>query len=333
MRDVSTDYLGLRLRSPFVVAASPLSCDLDTPLLLEDCGAGALVMGSLFEEQIEGDRHYAVRESLAGTRLPHHPHGEEYIERLYHLKERLRIPVIPSLNCQSLGAWTEYARMFEQAGADAIELNHYFLATHEGESPASVDERTIEVVQAVSELVRIPVAVKVSPYHTNLPWFARELVDAGARGLVLFNRFLQPDIDVERMRVRYTIPLSVAADLQLPLTWIAILRHKIDASLAASGGVQRGIDAVKLLAAGADVVQVASALLRHGPTHMLVLCQELETWMDSHSFESVAALRGTMSYGVLGQPDHHERANYVKTLRAWSYARRGAASEPDEGGI
>src|SRR5262245_20089139 len=202
MRDMSTDYLGIRLRSPFAVAASPLSCDLETPLLLEDCGAGALVMGSLFEELIEGDRRYSVREALAGRPLAHHPHGEEYIERLVQLKRRLQIPVIPSLNCYALGRWTEYARMFEQAGADAIELNHYFLATSEAESPQSVDERTLEMVEAVSESVRIPVAIKLGPYHTNLPWFAREITDAGARGLVLFNRFLQPDLDIERMRAR-----------------------------------------------------------------------------------------------------------------------------------
>jgi dihydroorotate dehydrogenase (fumarate) len=313
MSDLSTMYLGIRLKNPLVSAASPLARDLDTPKRLEEAGIAAVVMDSLFEEQ--------VIEDMAALDSPERPftteeesRSAEYLERLYHLKEELSVPVIASLNCDSTGAWVRFAAMFEEAGADALELNIYFMATDTSLTSLEVEKRYIDIIRSVRETVRIPIAVKVTPYFSAFAHVAREFDTAGANGLVLFNRFFQPDIDLNHMKVRPGPVLSTKDNSRLPLRWIAVLSEQLQCSLAASSGVHSSQEVLKLVACGADVAQMATILLQRGPGYVATILRDLEFWLDRHDYASLSALKGTMSYSKVVNSAEFERAHYIYGL-------------------
>jgi dihydroorotate dehydrogenase (fumarate) len=327
--DLSTRYLGLSLPHPFMPGASPLVDDLDMVKRLEDAGAAAIVMHSLFEEQIR-------REQIA-TFLHTESHGESYAEALYYfprpsafalgpeeylrhlarVKAAVAVPVIASLNGSTLGGWLEYARAMEQAGADALELNVYAVPSDPAASALEIEDRTLEMLRTVKSSVTLPVAVKLSPYYTSLPHFARRLDEAGANGLVLFNRFYQPDIDPENLEMERRLVLSNPSELPLRLQWLALLRGSVKASLAVTGGVQAARDGVKALMAGADVVQLVSALLRNGPEYLKRVRQETITWLQDHEYESLGQLRGSMSLESCPDASVYQRANYMLLLQSW----------------
>jgi dihydroorotate dehydrogenase (fumarate) len=327
--DLRTTYLGLELPHPFMPGASPLVDDLDTVKRLEDAGAAAIVMHSLFEEQIR-------REQVA-TFLHTERHGESYAEALYYfprpeaftlgpeeylaqlarIKGTVRVPVIASLNGTSLGGWLTYARDMEQAGADALELNVYAVPSSPEESAVDIEGRTLEMLRALKAKVRIPVAVKLSPFYTSLPHFAHRLQMAGVDGLVLFNRFYQPDIDPENLSLNRDLHLSTSAELPLRLQWLGFLRDVARCSLAVTGGVHDGRDAVKAVMAGADAVQMVSALLRHGPSYLRRVRDEMIAWMHEHEYTSLAQMKGSMSRTSCPDPSVYERANYMLMLQSW----------------
>jgi dihydroorotate dehydrogenase (fumarate) len=329
MTDLKTTYLGLELENPIVPSASPLSRSVDSACRLEEAGAAALVMESLFEEQILQEQQELYAATTRGTEsfaesltyFPEHDayvvSGEEYLEHIFKLKEKLTIPVIASLNGASIGGWTRYANLLEQAGADALELNIYFLAADPGETAESVETRYIEILKAVRKSVSIPVAIKLGPFFSAFAHMARELDAAGADGLVLFNRFYQPDLDLEEMEVVPNVLLSTPQAMRLPLRWIAILHGRLRASLAATGGVHTAQDVLKMLLVGADVTQMASALLVHGPDHVRQVLTDLRSWMDERGVESVRQIKGSMSYRNVRDPSQYERANYMKALKSY----------------
>jgi len=329
MTDLKTTYLGLELENPIVPSASPLSRSVDSACRLEEAGAAALVMESLFEEQILQEQQELYAATTRGTEsfaesltyFPEHDayvvSGEEYLEHIFKLKEKLGIPVIASLNGASIGGWTRYANLLEQAGADALELNIYFLAADPGETSESVETRYLEILKAVRKSVSIPVAVKLGPFFSAFAHVARELDAAGADGLVLFNRFYQPDLDLEEMEVVPNVLLSTPQAMRLPLRWIAILHGRLRASLAATGGVHTAEDVLKMLLVGADVTQMASALLVHGPDHVRQVLTDLRAWMDERGVESVRQIKGSMSYRNVRDPSQYERANYMKALKSY----------------
>jgi dihydroorotate dehydrogenase (fumarate) len=328
MLDMSTTYLGLHLSNPLVVSASPLSKKLDTVKRLEEAGAGALVVYSLFEEQITRDTleldHYlelgthSYAESLSYfPDLDHYNLGpERYLEHLNRIKSSIAIPVIGSLNGVSSGGWVEYARRMEEAGADALELNIYYLPTSLDLSGAELEASYLELVRDVCEQVAIPVAVKLSPFFTSLPHMARKINEAGAAGLVLFNRFYQPDLDIEALEVVPSIELSRSSDLRLPLRWIAILFGRIKADLALTGGVHTHADALKAVMAGARVAMLASSLIAHGPAHLTSLLIEMRRWMEEYEYTSITQMRGSMSQRAVADPATFERANYLRALNS-----------------
>jgi dihydroorotate dehydrogenase (fumarate) len=324
--DLSTSYLGLTLKNPIVPSASPLSRSLDTMKRLEDAGASAIVLYSLFEEQIEHEsaelNHYLRygTESFAEA-LSYFPHTEEYslgpdeyVEHVRKAKEALRIPVIGSINGISTGGWIEYARKIQQAGADALELNVYYIPTDPRLTGGEVDQRYLQVLKAVKGAVTIPVAMKLSPFFSSLAGLAQQLVAARADGLVLFNRFYQPDIDLEHLEVKPEVTLSDPSSIRLPLRWIAILHGRVKASLAATSGIHSAEDVLKLLMAGADVTMMCSALLKHGPAHIRRVLTDMEQWMAQHEYESVRQMKGSMSQKSVADPSAFERANYMKAL-------------------
>jgi dihydroorotate dehydrogenase (fumarate) len=329
MTQLTTKYLGLELANPIVSGASPLARTLDVARRLEDAGAAALVMESLFEEQIEHEQHELYWHTTHGTEsfaeslsyFPEHDAylvtGEEYLEHIVRLKEALSIPVIASLNGASIGGWTRYANLLEQAGADALELNIYFLSADPVETAAVVEARYIEILKAVRRAVCIPIAVKLGPFFSAFAHMARELDAAGADGLVLFNRFYQPDIDLEEMEVVPNVLLSTPQTMRLPLRWIAILRGQLQGSLAATGGIRTAQDVAKMLLVGADVTQMTSALLERGPNHIHRVLHDLRLWMEEREIESVQQIRGSMSSSNVRDPSQFERAQYMKALKSY----------------
>lgn len=339
--DLSTTYLGLTLRSPLVVgAAAPLSEDPDQIRALEDAGAAAVVLHSLFEEQIEQEQLHLHHSALAGAEsygealsyLPEaalvHGGHELYLRHIEQARARVAIPIIASLNGSAPGSWVRFARQIEAAGADALELNIYWLPTDPALSSAAIEGQVEEIVREVRAEVRLPLAVKLGPFFTNLSAMARRLEQAGAGALVLFNRFYQPDIDIEELAVRPNLLLSTPHDLRLPLRWIALLHGRLELDLAASGGVHRGTDVVRLLMAGASVTQVVAALLRHGPGRLATLEQELAVWMGEHDHPSVRALVGCMSQRRCPDPSEYERAQYLRVIQSYRPADAAAAPGP-----
>jgi dihydroorotate dehydrogenase (fumarate) len=327
--DLSTTYLGLKLPHPLMPGASPLVDDLDTVKRLEDAGAAAIVMHSLFEEQIAREQvaHFVHTESHGysfAEALTYFPSPEafalgpeEYLDQIRRIKQAVAVPVIASLNGYTHGGWLGYARLMEEAGADALELNVYQLVTDADEDARTIENRALAMVREVRSSLTIPVAVKLSPYYTALTHFTRRLDDAGADGLVLFNRFYQPDIDVEELQVRRSLHLSHSSELPLRLRWLAILSGKLRCSLAASGGVHSVNDTVQALMAGADAVQVVSALLKLGPAYLGTLRQGLERRLEELEYDSLRQLQGSMNLEACPDPRVYERANYMLTLQGW----------------
>ncbi len=330
--DLHTDYLGLRLRSPIVASASPLTGEVETARRLEEAGAAAIVLPSLFEEEILNEEIELNRSLEAGTEqfaeaLDYFPDmtafagaGDRYVSRLERIKRRATIPVIASLNATSPGGWVRYARRLQDAGADALELNVYRIAADPRRTAADMEALDLELIAAVRAAVTIPLAAKLSPYYSAFANFAGRAVAGGVDGLVLFNRFYQPDLDLEELEVVNRVELSRPWELRLPLCWIAILRPQLgpDVSLAATSGIHSGTDALKALMVGADVAMMTSALLRDGPEHIQAVEAELRAWMVEHEYESVAQLRGSASQAMVADPSAFERANYMATLHSWS---------------
>ncbi len=329
--DLTARYLGLDLANPIVASASPLTGEMDTLLALEEAGAAAVVLPSLFEEQIEYEAMaiHAGLEAGAGAfgeaadgYLPelddYNTGPDHYIETLCAAKAELAIPVIASLNGTTSGGWTSYARMLQDEGADALELNVYLIAADIDASAAEVEDQYLRLVAAVRQSVSIPLAVKIGPFFSSPANMARRLVDAGADGLVLFNRFYQPDFDLDELVVVPDLVLSAPAEMRLVLRWTAILHGRVDASLAATTGVHSDTDVVKLVLAGADVVMMASALLRHGPGHLAPILDGVRRWFTEREYASVAQARGSLSQRSSPDPSAFERANYMRTLASYS---------------
>jgi len=329
MPDLTTTYLGLKLAHPLVASASPLSYTLDGILRLEDAGVAAVVMYSLFEEQIEQESHALHHYLEYGTHsyaeaLDYFPQPDqfnvgprEYLELLGKAKAAVRIPIMGSLNGVSSGGWIEYARLMEEAGADALELNLYYLPTNPTLSGLEVEEMYLDVVRDVSQSISIPIAVKVGPYFSNFTYMAARLVQAGASGLVLFNRFYQPDFDLDHLEVTPNLVLSRTEDLRLPLTWAAILYGRIQADFAITSGVHSHLEVLKSMMAGARVAMMASELLSNGVGRVGAVLQDLQTWMQEHEYQSIKQMQGSMSQQHVANPDAFERGNYMKVLRSW----------------
>ena len=327
--NLKTTYLGLELESPFVPSASPLSEKIDNIRRMEDAGAAAVVLHSLFEEQIEMEAgtlaHYLQQgtESFAEAVSYFPPAGDfhtgpsEYIEHIRKAREAVKIPIIASLNGSSKGGWIDYARQIEKAGASALELNIYQVAADPAVSGAEIEKAVVEIVREVRSAVRLPLAVKIGPYFSSTANMAYRLVEAGANGLVLFNRFYQPDVDLEELEVKPSIYLSTPQTLRLPMRWIAILHGRLKASLAATGGIQNHEDALKLLMVGADVTMMCAALLKHGIDHLKVVRKNMVEWMEAHEYASVAQMKGSMSQKAIAHPAEFERANYMKALTGY----------------
>jgi dihydroorotate dehydrogenase (fumarate) len=327
--DLATSYLGIPLPHPLVAGASPLGDELDTVKALEDAGAAAIVLRSLFEEQITREEVAALVqldshcESFAEA-TSYFPSSEsfvlgpdEYLNHLRRVKEAVRIPVIASLNGTTVGGWLSYARLMEEAGADALELNAYHVATDTNVSGPEVERQTIEMVREVKCGLTIPVAVKLSPFFASFAHFALQLDAVGADGLVLFNRFYQPDIDVVELTALLTLTLSDSSELPLRLLWTAMLAGRAKASLAVTGGVHTAVDVVKSTMAGAHVTQMVSALLKNGPGHIRKVRTDLEAWMEENEWSSLNEMRGNMSLERVPDPKVYERANYMLMLQSW----------------
>ena len=326
MVDLRTRYLDLDLRTPLVASASPLTGSLDGLRRLEAAGAAAVVLPSLFEEQLTLEARQVGRllEAGAGSlsaalALDDYNAGPfGYLALVEKAKATLQIPVIASLNGVTPGGWVRHAERMQDAGADALELNLYNVATDPRVGAAELEARYLELVAAVRAAVTVPLAVKLSPFFTALANIAVRIVEAGADGLVLFNRFYQPDLDLDSLDVVPRLVLSTSEELRLPLRWIAILRGQVRASLAATTGVHTGLDAAKVLLAGADVAMMTSALLRHGPGHVRTVEREFVAILAERDYGSVAQLRGSMSRSSMPDPEGFERANYMRTLMSWS---------------
>jgi dihydroorotate dehydrogenase (fumarate) len=327
--DLSTTYLGLKLKHPVMPSASPLSQTLDGIRRFEDAGAPAIVMYSLFEEEIEGESHLLDHYLNFGTdstaeALSYFPDlarynvgPDAYIRAIQNAKAAVDVPIIGSLNGISTGGWVNYARHIENAGADALELNIYFIATDMHTSAAVVEERYLDVVRAVTSQIRIPVAVKVGPYFSSFANMALRLANEGADGLVLFNRFYQPDLDLASLSVVPNLVLSSRHELRLPLRWIAMLHGRVPTDLALTSGVHSHEDVLKGLMAGAKVTMLASELLRNGIGRIGEIVRDLERWLEEHEYESVAQMQGSMSQQNVADPGAFERANYMKVLQSW----------------
>ena len=328
--DLSTNYLGFRLPHPIMPGASPLAKEMDSVRRLEDSGAPMIVMHSLFEEQITGEALAmtayadATAESFAEAMsyLPSPPEftigPDEYLTMVQRIKKTVAVPVVASLNGATEGGWLSYAQLMEEAGADALEMNVYELASDLEESGAQVEERIIRVLSAVKENLSIPVAVKLSPYFSSMAHMAQRLQDAGADGLILFNRFYQPDLDTENLEVVRSLRLSDARELPLRLRWLAMLSGRLKVSLGASGGVHGAQDVIKAVMTGAHAVQMVSALLRHGPERLALVLAEVSAWLEEHEYESLEQMQGSMNLIRCPDPKAFARANYMHILQSWS---------------
>ena len=338
--DLRTRYLGLDLRSPIVASSSPLTGDEDGARRVEEAGAAAIVLPSLFEEELldeeiqlnrsleagseqfaEALDYFPTIESLAGV-------GDRYLDLLSRIKAWSSVPVVASLNATTLGGWIRYAKLMEEAGADALEVNLYRLAADPRRTPAELAAADLNLVGAVRASVSIPLAVKLSPFYTAFAGFAGRLASTGIDGLVLFNRFYQPDLDLETLDVVPRVDLSGPPDLRLPLRWIGILRPQLPAgiSLAATSGIHAGTDVVKALMVGADVAMTTSSLLRHGAGHVRALEDGLVAWMEEHEYASVSQMRGSANQASVADPTAYERVNYMNTLHSWTAREDVAAS-------
>jgi len=328
MIDLSTDYLGLTLRTPLVPSASPLSQEIGSIRRLEDAGASAIVLYSVFEEQLrleslELDHHLSAGTESFAESLTYFPQPSEfrlgpegYLEHIRKAKEAVDIPVIASLNGASVGGWTKFAKEIEEAGADALECNVYSIPTDPELKAAEIEQTYVDIVWAVKSAISIPVAVKLGPFFTNFANVARRLDEAGADGLVLFNRFYQPDIDLDELEIRPNVLLSTPQALRLPLTWIGILYGRLRASLAASSGVHDAEDVIKLLMVGANVTMLCSSLLRNGVNHLRHIERGLVDWMEIHEYESVRQMQGSMSQQRCPDPSAFERAQYMRAVKS-----------------
>ncbi len=329
--DLSTKWLGLRLENPLVLGASPVADDLDAVRRAVDAGAAAVVMRSLFEEQITLDslahqqhteRHaesFHEAQSWLPAPMEFSLGPDDYLEQLRRIKAAVSVPVLGSLNGTTPHGWLRYAKLIEEAGADALELNVYQLAADPEESAELIEQRIVEMVKTVSSSIRIPLSVKLSPFHTAFAHFANRLSKEGAAGLVLFNRFYQPDINVEELEIENRLRLSAPGELLLRLRWLAILYGRVPASLAVTGGVHSALDAVKSVMAGASAVQMVSAVLRQGPGHFRLVKEGLASWLEEHDYESLEQMLGSMSLLRCPDPRAYERANYIHLLQTWHY--------------
>jgi dihydroorotate dehydrogenase (fumarate) len=326
MIDLTTTYLGMQLKNPLVASASPLSKKVDSAKALEDAGIAAVVMYSLFEEQIIHESleldHFLSRSTNASPEAASYLPDtgiysllpEKYLDQIRKLKKALGIPVLGSLNGVSRGGWTKYARLMQDAGADALELNLYFLPVDAGLSAEEIEASQVELVSSVKASIEIPLAVKLSPFYTSLPHFVKRLVEAGADGIVLFNRFYQPDFDLEELSIAHTLDLSTPADLRLPLRWISMLHGDVDADLALTSGVHSHEAVLKAMMAGAKVAMMASELLHGGAPRVPEILGDLTTWMADHKYDSIKQMQGSMSQQSVAEPAAFERANYMKVL-------------------
>jgi dihydroorotate dehydrogenase (fumarate) len=330
MIDLTTKYLGIKLKNPLVVSSSPLTYEVGNIRRMEDSGASAIVLPSLFEEQIhvennaldkflqQGTESFAESLTYFPDMIGYNLGPEGYLEHLRRAKQAVSIPIIGSLNGSSTGGWIDYAKKIQEAGADALELNIYFIATDPEMSGVEVGQIYVDLLAAVKASIRIPVAVKIGPYFSSLPNVARRLDKAGADALVLFNRFYQPDFDLENLEVVPNLILSTPHELLLRLNWVAVLYGKIQADLAITGGVHSGVDVLKSMMAGARVAMMASALLKNGIGHLATVQAELLKWMEEHEYESIQQMQGSMSQRSVADPAAFQRANYVKVLSSYS---------------
>jgi dihydroorotate dehydrogenase (fumarate) len=326
MMDLSTTYLGLKLKNPLIASASPLMKKADHVKRLEEAGIAAVVMYSLFEEQIiheslELDHQLSRAADLSPEAMSYLPDTgtysllpDKYLENIQKLKKAIQIPVIGSLNGVSKGGWVRYARFIQDAGADALELNLYYLATDPARTAEDLENAQIDLVAEVRASIKIPMAIKLSPYYTSLPHFAHRLVQAGADGLVLFNRFYQPDFDIDELLIAHTLDFSTPADLRLPLRWISILQGQVKTDFALTSGVHTYQDVLKAMMAGAKAAMMASELLQNGIGRIPENLGEVQTWMEQHEYESITQMQGSMSQQSVAEPAAFERANYMKVL-------------------
>jgi len=327
--DLSTTYLGMKLKNPIVVSASPMSRSMESMRRLEDAGASAIVMHSLFEEQITheeaslehyksyGTESYAEALSYFPDTGDYHFGPDEYLELVAKASSRLEIPIIASLNGVTPGGWTNYASEMAEAGASALELNVYYIPTDGTVPGVEVENRYSDMLKQVRSTVKIPLAIKLSPFFSSIPNIAQRLVSEGANGLVLFNRFYQPDIDLEELDVKPGVGLSDSYANRLPMRWIGILHGKLKASLAATSGIHTAEDVLKLTMVGADATMMCSALLMHGPEHIGKVVKDVEHWMKEHEYESIEQMKGSLSHKSIAEPSAYERANYMKALNRY----------------
>ena len=331
--DLTTHYLGLKLRSPLVVSASPLSENIDSLKRMEDAGAAAIVLHSLFEEQLRQDRlelnqrleygteSYAEALTYFPDAEDYHFGPEEYLRHIWQAKQATKVPIIASLNCSSVGGWTEYAKQIQKAGADALELNIYSIPTDMNLTGTEVEMTYLDILKAVKANVTIPVAVKLSPFFSNFANMAKRLDQTGANGLVLFNRFYQPDIELETLEVKPNLLLSTPMAMRLPLRWIALLHGKLNGSLAATSGIHRAADALKMLLVGADVTMLCSTIIRHGIPQIAMIERDMVDWLKEHEYESISQLKGSLSQKNCAEPAAFERAQYMKALTGFALPR------------